>query len=335
MRAAVFHGAGEGLRIESLPDPEPGSGEIVFKIARCGICGSDIHMTNGHGMQYPIGMIPGHEYAGEVVAVGSGVTNVNLGDRVSVMPLTGCGRCAACRAGTPQFCDQMGANGGGFAEYAKAGAQQCILLPKSLTLADGALVEPMAVGYHGVAISGITPESKVLVLGAGPIGLCAVFWARRFNAARIAVAATSLRRSEYAYSMGADVFLDPERPVADAVIEALGGPPDIVFECAGVVGMLDQSVQVVRRRGTVVVLGICTVPDPFLPVTAVFKEVKLQFSITYSLSEFEAVARTFDAGHVEARSMISQTVPLSELPAFFETLHRSNNQCKVLVDPGS
>ncbi len=335
MRAAVFHGAGKPLQIENLPDPTPGEGEIVFQIGRCGICGSDVHGTGGHGMQYPVGMIPGHEYAGEVVAIGSGVTSLKMGDRVSVMPLTGCGKCAACHAGMPQFCDQMGTNGGGFAEYAKAGARDCILLPQSLTLEDGALVEPMAVGYHGVAISGITPESKVLVLGAGPIGLAAVFWARQFKAAKIAVAATSMKRSEYAYNMGADIFLDPEKPLAEAVTEALGGPPDIIFECAGVVGAIDQSIQLVRRRGTIVVLGICTVPDTFFPVPAVYKEIKLQFAITYSLSEFETVARTFDAGHVEARSMITHTVSLSELPEFFETLHQTNSQCKVMVDTSS
>lgn len=335
MRAAIFYETGKPLQIEDVPDPVPDPDEIVFEVARCGICGSDIHQTSGHGVQYPSGTIPGHEYAGEVVAVGSAVSGFKVGDRVSAMPLTGCGDCAACKEGMPQFCSQMGANSGGFAAYAKARARDTILLPQSLTLEDGALVEPMACGYHAVRMAGISSNSKVLVLGAGPIGLAAVFWARYFKAEKIAVAARSTKRKDFAYNMGVDIFLDPKNPLTEAAVEALGDPPDIVFECTGAVGILDQAVQVVRPRGTVVILGICTVPESFLPMTAVYKEVKFQFALTYSLGEFETVARTFDAGHVEARTMISETVSLTELPKMFEKLHHSNSHCKVMVDTRS
>src|SRR5579859_5606620 len=98
MRAAVFRGAGRPLTVETVPDPAPGPGEAVIKVGRCGICGSDIHMTSGHGADYPASTILGHEYAGEVVALGKGVTGLKPGDRVTAMPATGCGQCAACLA---------------------------------------------------------------------------------------------------------------------------------------------------------------------------------------------------------------------------------------------
>lgn len=334
MRAAIFKGPNQPLTIENISDPVPDADQIVFQVGRCGICGTDVHLTSGHGyFNFPPGTTPGHEFAGEVVAIGSAVTRFKIGDRVSAMPLSGCGRCPECLQGMPQFCAAMEINSGGFAEYVKADERNTILLPRSLTIEDGALVEPLAVSYHGVKISGIKPGAKVLVFGAGPIGLAAIFWARHFKAGKIAVAASSRSRENYAYAMGADIFLDPAVPVAEAAIAALGSPPDIILECAGVVGMLEQSVQIIRHRGTIVVLGNCIVPDAFVPSMALRKEVRLQFSMVYSLAEFEEVARTLDAGHVEARSMISHTISLTELPDFFETFRHANAYGKVQIDP--
>ena len=338
MRAARFHGPDKPLQIDVVADPAPGEGQIVFKVGRCGICGTDVHMTSDHHgkayAQYPIGFTPGHEYMGEVVAVGRGVNTLRIGDRIAAMPLTGCGHCEACLRYMPQFCDARSLNGGGFAEYAQAGARDCIVLPNSLSMEDGALVEPMAVSYHGAKIAGITPGAHVLVLGAGPIGLAAAYWARRFGAGKIAVAAKSRQRERFIYEMGADVFLDPERPLLEAAKETFGGArPDVIFECVGFLGMLELSIQTVRPQGTIVVLGYCTAPDSFIPAIAADKDVKLQFSLAYSLQEFEEVARVFDKGHVEARSMITHTVSLTDLPPLFESLHHGANYQKIMVDP--
>jgi (R,R)-butanediol dehydrogenase/meso-butanediol dehydrogenase/diacetyl reductase len=338
MRAARFYEPGKPLQLDIIPDPTPGEGQIVFKVARCGICGTDVHMTADHGgkpyVLYPPETTPGHEYTGEIVAIGRGVEKFKLGDRISAMPFTGCGHCAACLKGMPQFCDQRALNGGGFAEYALAGARDCILLPSSLTVEDGALVEPMAVGYHGAKLAGAAPGANVLIIGAGPVGLAAAYYARKFGAGKVAISATSRKREHFVYEMGADVFLDPTVPLVEAAREAFGGElPDVVYECVGYVGMLDLSVQVVRPQGTVVVLGYCTAPDTFLPALAADKDVRLQFSLAYTLEEFEEVARLFDKGHVEARSMITHTISLTDLPPFFQTLHEGAMFQKVLVDP--
>lgn len=336
MKAAIFEAVGQPLEIKSIDDPTPGPGEIVVKVGRCGICGTDLHMTDGHGYTYPSGTIPGHEFAGEVVALGKGVESLKIGDRVASLPMTGCGTCPACVEGVPFFCvNGMRGLPGAFAQYALATARESVKLPSSLSLADGALIEPMAVGLHGVVLAQMNPGARVLVMGAGPIGLATAFWARRLGAGNIAVSASSRRREEMAMTMGGDSFLDPEEDLVSASTRALGGMPDIVFECAGVPGLIAQAVDAVRARGTVVVLGCCSSPDTFTPAAALFKEVRLQFSNTYSVQQFEHVARTLDAGHVEPRSMITDTVSLQQLPDTFEALRQRTSQCKVMIDPWS
>lgn len=337
MRAAIFKQPGQPLAIETRPDPTPGAGEVVMKIHRCGICGTDLHMTDGHapGFGYPENSPLGHEFAGEVVALGAGVQTLKVGDRITALPFTGCGHCLTCLAGKPNFCREFKGTAAGFAEYAIAAERVATRLPQGLSMEDGALIEPMAVGLHGVSLARLQAGARVLVIGAGPVGLSAVFWARRLGAGRIAVTASSRRREGLARTIGATAFVLPQagEDIAALAAEALGGAPDVVFECAGQKDLIGQAIHCVRPQGEVVVLGFCTVPDAFIPAVAVWKELRLQFAVTYSLQEFQHVADTFDAGHVEPRSMITDRLSLDELPAAFEALRQRSSQCKVMVDP--
>jgi 2-desacetyl-2-hydroxyethyl bacteriochlorophyllide A dehydrogenase len=337
MRAAIFKRVGSPLVIESRPDPTPGDGEVVLKIHRCGVCGSDLHMTDGHapGFGYPDNSTLGHEFAGVVVAVGSQVERLKMGDHVTALPFFGCGRCATCLAGRPNFCARFEGHAAGFAEYMVVKERVATRLPSTLSMDDGALIEPMAVSLHGVALARIAPGARVLVIGAGPVGLAAVFWARRMGAGKIAVTASSRRREALALSMGANSFVlpEPDQSLPVVAAEALGGPPDVVFECAGQKNLIAQAIHCVRPTGDVVVLGFCTVPDSFIPAIAVWKEVRLQFAVTYSMAEFAHVADTFDAGHLEPRSMITDRVSLAELPDAFEALRQRSHRCKLMVDP--
>jgi len=200
---------------------------------------------------------------------------------------------------------------------------------------DGALIEPMAVGLHGVALAKLTPGAKVLVIGAGPVGLAAIFWARRLGAGRIVATASSRRREALARHMGADAFVVPDvrEDLAALSADALEGTPDVVFECAGQKNLIAQAIHCVRPQGDVIVLGFCTVPDEFVPAVAVWKEVRIQFAVTYSMQEFEHVANVFDAGHVEPRLMITDRISLDALPDAFEALRSRSTQCKVMVNP--
>jgi 2-desacetyl-2-hydroxyethyl bacteriochlorophyllide A dehydrogenase len=341
MRAAVFHGAGRPLVVETLDDPTPGELQVVVKVGRCGVCGTDLHMTEEHDGKtlMPVGAVPGHEFAGEVVALGAGVEDVKLGDHVAVMPFIGCGRCGPCLGGTPSRCRQskgvgMGGVPGGYAEYALAGALSCVPLPKSVGMDAGGLVEPMAVSLHGVRMAALKPGDKVLVIGAGPIGLAAIYWAKRAGATVVATASSN-RREELARTFGADGFVTPapDLKLARQVREALGGQPDVVFECVGLPGLIANSIDCVRYGGLVVVLGYCVTADTFMPAVAVAKEVRLQFAVLYDRREFEISAEVFETAGVDPRAMITDVVSLHAAPAAFEALRNRNHQCKVHIAP--
>jgi len=290
-------------------------------------------MTSGHAMDFPAGTVLGHEYAGEVVARGAAVSHIRIGDRITAMPCAGCGACPACLAGYPLGCTGMQGRLGGFGEYLRAAAASAIVLPQSLSLADGALVEPLAVGLHGAAMARIEPGARVAVLGAGSVGLAAIFWARRLGAGRIVATAPSPRRAALATHMGADGFVAFGEDHAARVTAALGGAPDIVLECAGAVGLLQKAVEFVRPNGTILSMGFCTAPDPILPSMASWKQVRMLFSMGYTLAEFQYTTDMLDAGHVAPRDMISETVSLAALPDAFEALRAGGQQTKLHVEP--
>lgn len=335
MRAAVFKAAGQPLSIETRPDPAPITGEVVIKVARCGVCGSDVERTAVElgAMAYPSGSIPGHEFSGEVVALGADVTRIKIGDRVAPIPVTGCGTCAECLTGQPLWCAKMRTGGEAFAQYAVAGQHECLKLPEGASFAQGALIEPLAVGLHGAVLAGLAPRARVLVIGAGPIALAATFWARRLGAGPIAVAARSTRRRELALHMGATSFLTAGPNLAAEANATLGGPPDVVFEAVGGPGMIAVAADCVRPRGTIIVLGACWVPDPWMPVTGLFKEARIQFSMMYGMRDYELVADVIQTGAPELDSMITATVSLDQFPAAFESLRTRSSQCKVMLDP--
>lgn len=342
MRACVFHAPGRPLTVEVIADPTPGDLEVVVKVGRCGICGTDLHTTQadaGPYMSKP-GTVLGHEFSGEVAALGRQVTMLKLGDAVAVLPWIGCGGCRACLSGAPSQCPRAKGNGmggttGGYAQYALGGERSCIVLPAGVGLDAGALVEPMAVSLHGVRGADIKPGDKVLVIGAGPIGLAAVYWAKRAGA-RVAVTAASNRREAMAMTMGADAFVapDPDQRLPRQVAAALGGPPDVVLECVGLPGMIQTALDCVRARGLVVVLGFCTTADSFHPAAAVAKEARINFAVLYDRREFEITVDALEAGAPEVGRMITDVVSLDETPAAFEALRQRTHQCKVQIAPG-
>jgi (R,R)-butanediol dehydrogenase / meso-butanediol dehydrogenase / diacetyl reductase len=333
MRAAVMQGLHRPLAVETLPDPAPGEGEVVVKVGRCGICGSDLHMTEDAAYGKQAGDVLGHEFAGEVVALGKGAEGLALGDLVSVIPLKSCGQCASCRAGEVAWCDQFGLQGGGYAQYAVTRPNQCIRLPQSASLADGAIIEPLAVALHGVNMSGLKAGDKVLILGAGPIGLAVAFWARRAGAAAVVLQDVATFQADRAQAMGATGFVaDADDPVGSAE-RALGGKADIVFECVGLPGLIAQAVAQVRNRGTILLLGLCTKPDTFNSFAMLSKEVRLITSAFFTRGEYETALDVLNAGAAEPRALITDTISLESTPMAFESLRTRSHQCKVLIAP--
>jgi len=334
MKAAIFDALGKPLRVGLTADPQPGRGQVLLKICRCGICGSDLHMTEDPTFGLNAGAVIGHEFSGEVLEVGTGVTGLKVGDQVSAAPLKGCGACPSCQAGDPAWChNTMHLIGGGYAEYTALDAIQCRKLPWGISAADGALAEPLAVALHGVQRAALKPGERVLIVGAGPIGLAVAFWARRLGARRVVVADLYDHQRERAMALGASGFVVSGEDIVARVAQACDGAPDIVFECVGRPGLIDHCIGLVRPRGRVLVLGLCTAPDRIDSFRAISKEVQVIMSVFFDMHEFAQAIEALDSGRCSPQGLVSDVVSLDAMPDMFETLRVRTTQCKVLVDP--
>ena len=182
-------------------------------------------------------------------------------------------------------------------------------------------------------LAGLKTGDKVLVLGAGPIGLAVAFWARRLGAGRVVVQDVADWQRTRALAMGASEFVvDRENPVA-ASDRALGGKADIVFECVGIPGLIAQAVEQVRVKGTLLLLGLCTRPDTFNSFAMLSKEIRLITSAFFKRQEYEAALDALDAGAAEPRMLVTDTIGLDDVPTVFEGLKQRTHQCKVLIAP--
>jgi (R,R)-butanediol dehydrogenase/meso-butanediol dehydrogenase/diacetyl reductase len=339
MKAAVLTEIGKPLEIREVPDPTPGPAEILLKVLSSGICGSDLHWSQiPPGL--PLGTVMGHEFAGEVIEVGREVgERFRLGDRVCSVPFIGCGRCGPCLTGDVTLCKETAPTGlgttlGAYAEYVRAGASEALRLPEAVSERQGALVEPLAVGLHAVKQAKLPPGARVLVIGAGPIGLASALWARFFGAAAVVVSEMTSARRELAGRFGATEVIDPsQEEVGPRFADLTGAPPDVVFECVGVPGLLQESIGLVRQRGLVVVVGVCMEPDRILPGVAVMKEVSLRFVVAYEKQDFDFTLSMLDRGRIASLEMVTDVVDLGRFSAAFEALKHPTTQCKVMLEP--
>ena len=332
MKAILFDSVGLPLMVGERPVPEPAADEVLLKIAACGICGSDLHMTEDpktFGLnRYDV---LGHEFAGEVVRCGSAVAELKPGDRVAVAPMRGCGHCDSCRRGEPAWCAEMRLIGGGYAEFTTVAARQCRILPDDLPIEEGALAEPVAVALHCVMRSGLKPGNRVLILGAGPIGLLVAFWARRHGARDVVVADINRHQEDRAAAIGATGFALSGPGLAEEFRVKTGGEPDIVFECVGKRGLIDFACKLVRAHGTVVGVGLCVGGDDWDPFAALSKEIQLIFAVFFNMAEFETALGALGPGRYRPQALITGRIGFGEVPETFEGLRRRTTQCKVLI----
>jgi 2-desacetyl-2-hydroxyethyl bacteriochlorophyllide A dehydrogenase len=341
MKAAVFEGVGKPLQIQSVDDPTPEPGGLVMKVGYCGICGTDLHATREGLTTACCGQILGHEYVGEIVEVGKEAEgDWQVGDKVCAMPFIACGKCLACASGHFFECQNKKVPGvdapGGYAEYVATGARETIKLPDALDLETAALVEPLAVGIHAVRVADLKAGSRVMVIGAGPIGLTVARWARFFGARDVVVSEMASARATLAKQMGATAVIQPD-PAADAetllqqYMDVAGGPPDVIFECVGAPGLLQQCIEMAPQRGQIVPVGVCEQPDAIMPFFGLVKELRIQFAIAYTKDDFETCLAMLAEGRIDVSPMVTDVVSLDELPEAFEALRTPSHQCKVLT----
>jgi (R,R)-butanediol dehydrogenase/meso-butanediol dehydrogenase/diacetyl reductase len=333
MRAAVFNEIGRPLSIETVPDPVPEPGQVVIEVAHAGICGSDLHWTETPGVLEP-GTILGHEFCGTIVDANR--TQHRVGTRVTALPIHPCWNCAECAGGHLFHCASQKIVGfhrpGAFADALTVDARLVQPLPAGVDFREGALIEPLAVGYRTMSHARNPKGANVLVLGAGPIGSAVLLFAALSGARAVVVSEPSTGRQRMAMALGATGTIDPRgEDVRSRFIELCGAPPDIVVECVGIAGMTAEAVKLVRSRGQIISAGGCYAPDTFLPIEALLKELVINYSLAYEVADFEAVINGLAREGIKPEPLITDVTTLDELPASFEALRRPQNQCKVLV----
>ena len=336
MKAAVFQGPGKSLVIEDVPDPEPEPGELLLKVKNCGVCGTDLHVTEEHDYTVGHGTLLGHEFSGEVVGIGRGAEgDWKLGDRVCALPFIGCANCRECVNGDPANCRRNSRTGftsknGAFAEYVRVGTRETVKLPQSVSFREGALVEPLAVGLRALKLAQLPPGGNVLVIGAGPIGLAVCLWAKVLGAAHVVVKAKTSRRFDLAAKFGATGGIDASQDASAEFKRLTGHQPSCVFECVGVPGMIEDAITLAGFRGQVVVAGACMKPDVFNPLQAIVKEITIKFSNCYRTPDFRYAIDMIAADRIDVDAMITDVVTLDALPDAFDALRERSNQCKVM-----
>ena len=274
MRAAVYYGNHQ-LKIEDVPEPTAGAGQVKVRVSRNGICGTDLHEyfdgpifippSEPHpltGRNMPL--VLGHEFSGTVTEVGAGVTDVREGDRVTIEPVYRCGECRPCRAGRYNLCQIVGFHGlmadGGMAECTVVPRNQVHKLPDSVPLEMGALVEPMSVAYHAAVLGGVGDQSSALIFGAGPIGIGIWFALRGMGLTEIDVVEPSPVRRASIEALGARTLDPANQDVPALIAERTGGQGvDAAFDAAGVEQAVDSALQCVGERRPLISVALLTV----------------------------------------------------------------------------
>lgn len=342
MKAAVLHRPGE-IRVEQRQVPEPGPGEVLVRVRAVGVCGSDVHYykegrIGRRVVEKPL--ILGHECAGEVVALGSGVSHLRIGSRVALEPGVPCRRCRFCMSGRYNLCPDVTFMAtppvdGAFVEYIAWPADFTYPLPENLGYAEGALMEPLAVGMHAVRRARLVPGCTVLVLGGGPIGQLALQAAKAAGAGRVILTELEEGRLAMARSLGADVALDLRTtPMAEALAEITDGEgPDLVIEAAGTVETVRQGIELVRRGGTVVWIGLPgTDPCPVSVLQAINKEMDILGIYRYANVYPDAI-RLAASGKIDLAPLVTHRFPLEDTRQALDTVvEQKASALKVLVE---
>ena len=313
-RAQVLVAPGE-FELREIEIPQPGPGQVRMRVHACGICGSDKVIA----LVSEPGTVLGHEVIAEVESCGPGVSEWHPGDRA--IPLG----------------DDLGMSEkrGGYSEWIVIAASACVRVPAWIPSTHAVLGEPMGNGLHFVRRGRLQRGQRVAVLGAGQIGLSIIYWAHRLGAGRIVASEPAPARAALAGELGADVVIDPRQheDITAAMVDALGGRPDVVFEAVGRTDVMDEAIRMPGERGGVVVLAGITLEELTIrPVMLCMKETDLVFPIGTVREEVEEVVSVMARGELPAERFVSHRIRQADIPAAIAALGRPTDQIKVVVD---
>jgi L-iditol 2-dehydrogenase len=332
------------LEIVDFPEPTPGPGEVLVHVAACGICGSDVHGYDGSSGRRIPPIVMGHEAAGRIAAVGAGVSGFEKGDRVTFDSTIYCGVCAPCRRGEVNLCDNRQVLGvscsdyrrsGAFAEYVVVPARILYRLPDSLSFAEAAMLEAVAVALHAVSLAPVSADSTALVLGAGMIGLLVMQALRVAGCSRVLVADIDDSRLKLAKEIGATAALPASAGLHAQILQLTGGSGvDLAIEAVGNNQTVAAAIESVRKGGTVILVGNIS-PEVTLPLQKVVtRQIRLQGSCASS-GEYPRAIELLASGAIQVKPLITAVAPLDDGPKWFKRLHaREPNLMKVVLTPG-
>lgn len=351
MRATVM--TNWELRVDDIEMPTAGPGQVLTKVLACGICGSDLHLVK-HGEEWrrlsdeladvnaearspdepptnmfePSGdLVMGHEFCCEVVELGPGVEHLAVGDTVVSMPVV------FDAAGVHPI-GFSNIYPGGYAEYMVLNELLALKVPTGLPYRMAALTEPLSVGVHAVAKSGIAPGDAAIVIGLGPVGLACIAAMKMLGIGPIVGADFSPARRALAEQLGCDEVVDPNVETAIRAWRRIdGSKPLVVFEAVGVPGMIEHTMRMAPRDSRILIVGACMQEDHVHPMLGIGKELSLQFVLGYTPEEFAMSLGAIADERVDLSVLLTGTVGIDDIPQAFEDLANPEVHAKILVEP--
>jgi L-iditol 2-dehydrogenase len=328
------------LELAEVDVPVPGPGEVLLRVAACGICGSDVHGYDGSSGRRIPPIVMGHEASGVIASLGEGVKNLSTGDRVTVDSTVYCGDCVNCLRGDINLCDRRQVLGvscgdyrraGAFAEFVAVPARIIHRLPDDLPFADAAMLEAVAVALHAVSLVPVAPGSTALVVGAGTIGLLLQQALRVAGCARVFVTDVDSTRLNLSHELGATAVF-PAAECADQISQLTHG---VGVEAVGKTETVNAAIDSVRKGGSVVLVGNIA-PEITLPLQKVVtRQIRLQGSCA-SAGEYPRAIDLVSSGAIRVKPLITAVAPLDQGPQWFERLYaREPNLMKVVLKPGA
>jgi len=330
MRAAIID-APDNVRVGSLPDPTPKPDELVIRVGACGICGTDLHIVDGDSPLACYPVVPGHEFAGEVVAVGRNVLSrigtrdmkVTVGTRVAVEPNLYCGHCEFCRTGHENLCLNYAAIGvttdGACAQYVTVPAAKAYVLPEHLSFQEAALIEPLSCAVHAMHRLNPSPGDTFLIVGAGTMGLILLQLALRGGASKVAVVDLNTQRLQRAVKLGADSIRTDINNLPED--EPLGF--DCVIDVTGVASAIEGAFAAVRRGGKLLVFGVA--PSEARISLSPFRIYNDEITVLGSMAvlySFEPAVKLLSSGAIDTAAILTTALPLEDFPKALSMVRR-------------
>ena len=328
------------FEITEMEEPQLDNTNVLIEVKKSGICGSDIHYWEAGE---PKGLVLGHEYSGVVIDPGSR-EDLKVGDMVTALPISPCGKCPSCLTGNPQYCRETWTyatglsltNPGALAPKMKIRPDMVLKLPDNVSFEEGAMVEPVAVGLHAVHLADVKVGEKVLVIGAGIIGLVSAMFAKKEGASFVAISETNLERAKKAIDLEvADKYYNATNPeLIKEVMSDTEGGFDTVIECCGNSAAVTSALMMTRPGGQIVLVGVSLGPITIPTVVGVMNELTIKGAIAYTKEEFKTCIDLISNKQIDVMKFVDDIVSFEEVQKSYERLTSGKDSAvKILVDP--